>query len=662
MTITTPLELPVAPPRRTPLSVWRSMPLAAHLGIIGAMVTIAWVWTAHVAAEQQHQRETARMEELRRLHRAELITERLGTAMETMVAAHRGFVLSGRQEVLEPFTNGDRRFAISVASLRDMAGLVVIRDPRLLSLSSHVERWKTEIVQPNIELRRRDALSAFTAGGVGAERIGRGIAMMDSARIALEGVRADLRAQNRILQTEMEEASAYDEMEIFRIIAAAGLIFLLLGVLILHIVSRSLDQVITAAEALESGRYAQAQLPEAERAPNREFARLAATFDQVSVSIQARERQLQDDIVRLKELERLKTDFVSTVSHELRTPLTSMRGALGLILGGKTGDLPGRGRELLQIAMSNTERLIRLINDILDIDKIDAGQSTVRHDRLLITPLLDMTVAGLEALARDANVTLRVTSDDKAAEVIGDADRLIQVFTNLVSNAIKFSPAGATVDLSAHSGDDAITVDVRDRGPGIPPEFTDRIFGRFQQAGGAASRKSGGTGLGLNIARGIVELHGGRIGFEPAPDGGTVFRVVFPRAPGISSEFGARQAVLVIEDDQSMREVLVAQIENFARPIAVSSAEEALEVLAAEPIEVLILDPGLPGMDGFEFARLVRAHPQYERTHIFVYSAEEHDPEKLVHAGIRATDAYVKSRDSDAVMFDRLRAVLRTRH
>ena len=159
-----------------------------------------------------------------------------------------------------------------------------------------------------------------------------------------------------------------------------------------------------------------------------------------------------------------------------------------------------------------------------------------------------------------------------------------------------------------------------------------------------------------------MELHGGRIGFEPAPDGGTVFRVVFPRAPGISSEFDARQAVLVIEDDQSMREVLVAQIENFARPIAVSSAEEALEVLAAEPIEVLILDPGLPGMDGFEFARLVRAHPQYKRTHIFVYSAEEHDPEKLVHAGIRATDAYVKSRDSDAVMFDRLRAVLRTRH
>src|SRR5690606_3015024 len=153
-------------------------------------------------------------------------------------------------------------------------------------------------------------------------------------------------------------------------------------------------------------------------------------------------------IEKLKELERLKADFVSTVSHELRTPLTSMRGALGLLLGGAGGELSQKGRELLRIALTNTDRLIRLINDILDIEKIDAGHVQIRHDRIALRPLLESTISGLDGYAREAGVSLRLV-DMPEIELHGDSDRLIQVFTNLVSNAVKFTPKEQSVDVSA---------------------------------------------------------------------------------------------------------------------------------------------------------------------------------------------------------------------
>lgn len=232
-------------------------------------------------------------------------------------------------------------------------------------------------------------------------------------------------------------------------------------------------------------------------------------------------------MVRLTELERLKRDFVSTVSHELRTPLTSMRGALGLITGGTVGALPPKVDELLRIASTNTERLIRLVNDILDVEKIDAGHLEMRREAVSIAGVLTQTVAGLESLARDAAVTLRVAADADDA-VVGDPDRLVQVFTNLVSNAIRHSPTGAAVEIATVRGPGIVRITVRDHGPGIPPEFAPRLFGRFEQAGAVEARPQGGTGLGLNIARSLVERHAGRIGYEDAPGGGTTFWVELP--------------------------------------------------------------------------------------------------------------------------------------
>jgi signal transduction histidine kinase/CheY-like chemotaxis protein len=629
------------------------------MGVLGMTVTLAWFLAARTAAESRDADRSERRELLSAAHSSELLVTRLGTSLAAMSEAERGYVVTGRAAELVQLEVHERSFRLGLQALRQQWDPVGNLYDNIGRLERQVGRWSETVAHPNLELRARAGLRAFDTGSAGAARLLAGARMLDTARALHAELLRDIRGRVRELQREAETAEAADALESFLILAAAVMVFLLLGTLILRVVARALQQVLTASAALDAGHYERARLPDGHRAPNREMQRLASMFERVAASIATREQQLQEDIERLKELERLKADFVSTVSHELRTPLTSMRGALGLILGGKVGEVPGRGRELLTIAMNNTERLIRLINDILDIEKMDAGHVTVRHDRLRLRPVIETAMAGLEGFARDAGVRLTLDAGADVA-VMGDADRLVQVLTNLGSNAIKFSPRDASVELSIVPSDGHVTVGVRDHGPGIPAEFASRIFGRFQQAGGAESRRSGGTGLGLNIAKSIIELHGGRIGFEAAPGGGTLFWFSLPvAAPEEHAVPDERRGVLVVEDDDSMRDVLVAQLEAFARPIPAASAEAALAVLEREPVAAIILDPGLPGMHGFEFTRRVRADERLRRLPILVYSASELGAEELRTAGVRAADVFVKTRDPDEVLFERLRTELR---
>jgi signal transduction histidine kinase len=621
------------------------------------VVMLAWFLTARLAAEDVADDARARNEQLDRLHAAELAAAELLTAASSMSAAQRGFVLTGNEFQGQRYEISRRLFAADAAIIRERMGQNLAVMLELGRLEALITAWDREIVEPNFRERRARGLSAFLEGRSGAARVERGAQMMIEVRAAHAQLTRSLRTELIRLEREIETAAALNEWEDFLIRAAAVAVFLLLLTLLMRLLSRALNQVVVAAEALDAGRYEDARLPNVHRAPNREMARLAHTFDRLAQSIATRERQLQDDIEKLKELERLKADFVSTVSHELRTPLTSMRGALGLLLGGAGGDLSPKGRELLRIALTNTDRLIRLINDILDIEKMDAGQVAIRRDRLRLRSLLEATLAGLEGLARDAEVHLRML-DVPDVEIIGDSDRLIQVFTNLVSNAVKFSPKGADVEVSGFLDNGGVTVHVRDHGPGIPAEFASRIFGRFQQAGGAASRRSGGTGLGLSIAKGITELHGGRIGFEGAEGGGTSFYVALSVAPPSTGDADSRPAVLIVEDDDSMRSVLSALVEPFAHAITVPDASAALLALARRRVHVVIVDHGLPGVDGLALARRLRADPRYRSLAILLYSASEFGPDDLKESGIRISDAFVKTRDSEQSLIDRVRREL----
>jgi PAS domain S-box-containing protein len=236
------------------------------------------------------------------------------------------------------------------------------------------------------------------------------------------------------------------------------------------------------------------------------------------------------DISDRKRVERLKDEFVATVSHELRTPLTSIAGSLGLLNGGAFGALPEGASKLVRIAHSNCGRLVRLINDILDIEKIGSGKLKLERTEVDVSALVARSVDEVRPCAREAAVDLQLRADEPLT-VQGDADRLNQVVTNLLANAIKFSPASGVVEVSVTRTDDTVRVAVRDYGPGIPEDFRSRIFSKFAQADSSDTRGQGGSGLGLSIAKEIVEHHEGRLWFESTPGEGAVFYVDLPHQP-----------------------------------------------------------------------------------------------------------------------------------
>jgi len=227
------------------------------------------------------------------------------------------------------------------------------------------------------------------------------------------------------------------------------------------------------------------------------------------------------DISEREEMDRMKNEFISTVSHELRTPLTSINASIGLLSDGVMGELPPETREMLAIARSNSDRLLRLINDILDIEKIESGQVEYELQVLEVRPLVEQALASARATADPLSVSFSVHDSAPGARIRTDGDRLLQVLTNLLSNATKFSPRGGVVGVTIARRDGSIRMSVSDEGPGIPESFRQRVFQKFAQADASDRRQKGGTGLGLSICKAILEQLGGQIDFETESGKGT---------------------------------------------------------------------------------------------------------------------------------------------
>ena len=242
------------------------------------------------------------------------------------------------------------------------------------------------------------------------------------------------------------------------------------------------------------------------------------------------------DVSERREVERLKKEFVSTVSHELRTPLTSIRGSLSLLNSGMLGELPGDAKEAVEIAERNAVRLIGLINDILDLERMEAGRIELHLAETELGSVLSRSAEAVKGVAEQQGVGLEVLETETRAWA--DADRLVQVVVNLLGNAIKFSPRGQKVTLQAFAVEPFVEVRVTDRGRGVPESLRETVFERFKQVEASDAREKGGTGLGLAICKTIVELHGGQIGVLPGAEGrGSTF---FFRVPDASR--GRKQA------------------------------------------------------------------------------------------------------------------------
>jgi signal transduction histidine kinase len=232
------------------------------------------------------------------------------------------------------------------------------------------------------------------------------------------------------------------------------------------------------------------------------------------------------DVSQLHEVARLKSEFVSTVSHELRTPLTSIRGSLQLLLADDEALPSEDGRELVGVALKSSERLVRIINDILDIAKIEAGQLPMSVKHVDARALLQTAVDAVGGLAQEKRLTIDVIVDDTLPSLLLDQDRMVQSLVNLLSNAIKFSPAGTRVTIrAAQERQDDVVLSVSDAGPGIPEDQLAKVFEKFHQVGGANRQ---GTGLGLSITKAIVEQHGGRITVASTYGVGTTFSIILP--------------------------------------------------------------------------------------------------------------------------------------
>ncbi len=233
------------------------------------------------------------------------------------------------------------------------------------------------------------------------------------------------------------------------------------------------------------------------------------------------------DITERKAADKLKDQFVSTVAHELRTPLTSIRGSLGLLHSGLLSAHPERGQRMLSIAVDNTDRLLRLVNDMLDLERMRLGRVQIQRTELDLAAVMHEAVEVMHAMADAAGVRLQV--QPLSARVCADRDRLVQVLTNLLSNALKFSHSGGDVCLRGHALEDAmVRIEVQDHGRGIPTDKLERVFDRFQQVETGDARRHSGTGLGLAICREIIQQHGGRIWAESVLGEGTTIIAEMP--------------------------------------------------------------------------------------------------------------------------------------
>jgi PAS domain S-box-containing protein len=350
------------------------------------------------------------------------------------------------------------------------------------------------------------------------------------------------------------------------------------------------------------------------------------------------------DITDRKQIDRMKDEFISVVSHELRTPLTSIHGALKMLATRLLKADSEQGQRLLRIATNSTDRLVRLINDILDIERIESGRVKMAKVICNVADLVTESINLVQPIADKEHITLEVSN--QSILIWADPDRIVQTLTNLLSNAIKFSSSHSTVWLSVQSQEQQVLITIQDRGRGIPTDNLNSIFERFQQVDSSDARNHDGTGLGLSICRSIVQQHHGQIWVESTLGKGSTFYLTLPFAleqkiqplaiaetTGSSAETALTRSplVLVCDDEPPVQDILRQLMQQRGyRVLTASSGEEAIaQAIAAQP-DVILLDLLMPGMTGWETMAALKARAETRQIPIVICSVLKPDETELL--------------------------------
>ncbi|MCB2047128.1 MAG: CHASE3 domain-containing protein [Novosphingobium sp.] len=590
--------------------------------------------------------------EVERSHQRSAQIQSLLSALKDLETGQRGYLITGQERFLEPYRDGDRQIDRTLAKLDSMMSNDedAMRDLAMLKrLSADKQAFADRAVELQQSGDRSSAMQAIASGeGKRSMDAIRALAghMLDQEAVMLKVASRELETASRQMQIV-----AYSLLSalLLLLIASSAYIFRAMEARRIalakwHDASRRREAILNSAmdailtlnpsgtiESVNSAALDMFGYPQ-EDLVRRDVGRLFDPPAQIGVIAQAlkdlniepgrpgemRELRLrrQDgsrfpsdvaisamqlesgisyvavvrDITERKRVEQLKSEFVSTVSHELRTPLTSISGALGLLAGGAAGEIGAKPLHLIEIARKNCDRLVRLINDILDIEKIASGRMRFENRDVGLHEIVAEAMAANQGFADGFGVHLSLTGG-AGLMVHADPDRLNQVVTNLVSNAVKFSPPDGTVEVVIEPGPVMHRISVRDHGDGIPEAFRSRIFDKFAQADASDSKAKGGTGLGLSIVREIVTRMSGRVSFESEEGSGTIFHVDLPNAAlELAPIAHSRRSILLVGGHGSLFDGLGSELSG--KGIAISNASDprnALEILAKRSFTAVLL-------------------------------------------------------------------------
>ncbi|HEY9857537.1 MAG TPA: ATP-binding protein [Stenomitos sp.] len=441
---------------------------------------------------------------------------RLKIANERLFVGLRGFVITGDEQVLAPWSEGDRDFEAALATLRS------------LNASPRTRQSLTELERAHVAFEALgNHIIAMRRVGAPIETLQRLIAQGNQRKVRLDAqLDAIIAQQNADLAqagAHLDRQEGRFELQLYGIAVLAVLVTLVLAMLVIWRVMFPLRALEEASLAVGSGQFG-ARVP---RLDNLEFETVAEAFNQMAAHVERSIQALQDANTQLRENDRYKDEFLAVISHELRTPLNLILGFGGMLEAELQGPLTPQQRDCLERMMKGGKQMLALINDLLDMSQLAAGKLHLKQTEVVYPALIDQAVGIIRPLAEDKQLDVSVTLAP-SQPVRLDSVRIVKVLTSLLSNAVKFTDRGGHIGVQAFIQENELVTEISDTGCGIAEADLPRLFEQFFQLDMSTTRRAGGAGLGLAIAKGMVQAHGGRIGVRSDVGKGSVFWFSLP--------------------------------------------------------------------------------------------------------------------------------------